>query len=212
MSRLAKRLKEFPERRRTVRQFDLAVAQVLQEVVVRHRIRPGLDSVGHVSELDAHLSRAVVWCHWPRFGRDGEKRRAFVAGIGFFFETEERSRTMALTDSLFVFVVSLLVGGFAIYVAGRVVAGVDDYSHAVVTALLGAIVWGVLGFLVGWIPLLGPLVVLLVYVGVINWRYPGGWVQAGVVALTAWVAALVVLYVLAAVGIHSFDAVGVPGT
>ena len=118
---------------------------------------------------------------------------------------------MAILDSLFVFVVSLLVGGFAIYVAGRLVAGVDDYSHAVVTALLGALVWGILGFLVGWIPLLGPLVVLVVYVGVINWRYPGGWVQAVVIAVAAWLAALVVLFLLAVAGVSSFGAVGVPG-
>ena len=34
-------------------------------------------------------------------------------------------------------VVALLVGGLGISVSGRLVAGVDDYSHAVVTALLG---------------------------------------------------------------------------
>ncbi|MFB6297131.1 MAG: hypothetical protein ABEH56_01275 [Salinirussus sp.] len=67
---------------------------------------------------------------------------------------------------------------------------VDDYGYAAVTALIGAIVWAVVSFFLGWIPLLGPLATLLAYVGVIERRYPGGWVDAALVA---------------------FEAVGVPG-
>lgn len=37
------------------------------------------------------------------------------------------------------FVVALLIGGLAIYVSAWIVVDVDDYSHAVVTALLGAV-------------------------------------------------------------------------
>jgi len=118
---------------------------------------------------------------------------------------------MTLLESALVFTVSLLVGALGIYVGGRVIAGYDDYSYAVVTALVGAIVWGVVGFFFGWVPLLGPLVVLLAYVGVINLRYPGGIGTAVLVALVAWFASLVVLYVLALVGITGFEAVGVPG-
>ena len=80
---------------------------------------------------------------------------------------------MALIDSLIVFLVSLLVGAFGIYVGARVVTEKEDYTYAVVTALLGAIIWAVVGLLFGWIPFLGPLLVLLAYVAVINSRYPG---------------------------------------
>jgi hypothetical protein len=118
---------------------------------------------------------------------------------------------MALIDSLIVFLVSLLVGAFGIYVGARVVTEKEDYTYAVVTALLGAIIWAVVGLLFGWIPFLGPLLVLLAYVAVINSRYPGGWVNAAAIALIAWLASLVVLYVLALVGIGAFEAVGVPG-
>ena len=118
---------------------------------------------------------------------------------------------MALVDSMIVFVVSLLIGALGIYVGGRIVADHDDYTYAVVTALIGAIIWGVVGFLFGWIPLLGPLLVLVAYVAVINVRYPGGWGDAVVIALIAWVASFVVLYVLALLGIGAFEAVGVPG-
>jgi len=118
---------------------------------------------------------------------------------------------MALIDSILVFVVSLLVGALGIYVGARVVADYDDYTYAIVTALLGAIVWGVVGFFFGWIPLLGPILVLIAYVAVINARYPGGWVNAILIALVAWIASLVVLYVLALVGIGGFEAVGIPG-
>ncbi|MFB6185126.1 MAG: hypothetical protein ABEI96_11270 [Haloarculaceae archaeon] len=116
-----------------------------------------------------------------------------------------------MIDSLVVFVVSLLVGAFGIYVGARLVADEDDYGYAIVTALLGAVVWAVGGFLVGWIPLLGPLLVLLAYVALINARYPGGWGNAIVIALIAWFASFLVLYVLAAVGLTGFEAIGVPG-
>jgi hypothetical protein len=48
-------------------------------------------------------------------------------------------------------------------------------------------------------------------VAVINYRYPGGWVDAIAISLVAWIASLAVLYVLALLDIASFEAVGVPG-
>ena len=114
-------------------------------------------------------------------------------------------------DSLSVFVVSLLVGATGIYAGARVATGVDSFGRAVVTALVGSIVWSVVGFLFGWIPLLGPVLALLAYVGVVNWRYPGGWLTAAVVAGVAVLASSVVLYALGVVGLVGFDALGVPG-
>jgi len=118
---------------------------------------------------------------------------------------------MALIDSIVVFIVSLLIGAIGIYAGARVVADYDDYTYAIVTALIGAIVWVVVAFFLGWIPFLGPLLALLAYIAVINARYPGGWVNAILIALVAWIASIIVLYVLAAVGFASFEAVGVPG-
>jgi hypothetical protein len=118
---------------------------------------------------------------------------------------------MALLDSLIVFIVSLLIGALGIYVGARIIADVDDYTYAIVTALIGAIVWVVVSFFVGWIPLLGPLLALIAYIGVINWRYPGGWLNAAAIALIAWLAALAVLYVLALFDIVAFEAMGIPG-
>ncbi|WP_121741825.1 hypothetical protein [Natronorubrum halophilum] len=113
--------------------------------------------------------------------------------------------------SAIVFVVSLLIGALGVYVGARVIVGAGDYDHAIVTALIGAIVWAVVGFFVGWIPLLGPLLALLAYIAVINFRYPGDWTAAAMIGLLAWVTVLVVLYVLALLGITGFGAVGVPG-
>jgi hypothetical protein len=118
---------------------------------------------------------------------------------------------MALVDSVLVFVVGLLVGAFGIYVGSRVVVDVRDYTYAIVTALVGSLVWAVVAFFVGWVPFLGPLLALLSYVAVINYRYPGGWGKAVAIALVAWIASLLVLYVLALVGVAGFGAVGVPG-
>lgn len=118
---------------------------------------------------------------------------------------------MALIDNMIVFVVSLLIGALGIYVGARVVADVDDYTYAIVTALIGAVVWVVVAALVGWIPLLGPILALIAYVAVINYRYPGGWMRAIGIALIAWLASIVVLYVLAVLGLTTFGAAGVPG-
>jgi hypothetical protein len=113
--------------------------------------------------------------------------------------------------SAVVFVVSLLLGAVGIYVGARIIVGANDFDHAIVTALLGAIVWTVVGSLVGWIPLLGPVIALFAYIGVINWRYSTEWTAAAMIGLLAWLTVLAVLYVLAMVGITGFEAVGVPG-
>jgi len=118
---------------------------------------------------------------------------------------------MALIDSVVVFVVSLLIGALGIYIGARIVTDYDDYTYAIVTALIGAIVWVVMAFFFGWIPFLGPLLALIAYIAVISIRYPGGFVNAVAIALIAWIASIVVLYVLAAVGFATFEAVGVPG-
>lgn len=117
-----------------------------------------------------------------------------------------------MIDSLVVFVVSLLIGAFGIFVGAKVVVDTEDYTYALITALIGAIVWAIVGFFFGWIPLLGPLLVFVAYLAVINARYPGGWIEAIVITLIAWLSVLVVLYVLAVIGVTGFEAAGVPGT
>jgi len=109
--------------------------------------------------------------------------------------------------SIVAFVVALLVGGLAIYVSARVVADVDDYGRAVVTALLGAIGWAV----VSWIPLIGSIIALVVWIGVLKWRYPGGWGTAAVMGVVAWVAALLILFVVNTIFGLGMGAFGVPG-
>ncbi|ELY39252.1 hypothetical protein [Natronorubrum tibetense] len=116
-----------------------------------------------------------------------------------------------MIESLVVFAVSLLIGAIGIYAGAKVIVDSEDYTYALVTALLGAIIWGVVGFFFGWIPLLGPLLVFVAYLAIINARYPGGWVDAAAITIVAWLSVLIVLYVLALVGVTGFDAVGVPG-
>ena len=117
-----------------------------------------------------------------------------------------------MIESIIVFVVSLLIGALGIYLGAQFIVDVEDYTYAIITALIGAVVWAVVGFFFGWIPLLGPLLVLLSYLAVINWRYPGGWIQAAAITLVAWISVLIVLYVLALIGVTGFEAAGVPGT
>jgi hypothetical protein len=112
-----------------------------------------------------------------------------------------------VAGALVAFVVTLLVGGFAIYASARLVAGVDDYGRAVATAVLGAVGWA----LVSWIPLIGPAIALIVWIGVLKWRYPGGWLTAAAMGLVAWVAALLILVAVNTVFGLGIGALGVPG-
>ncbi|RQG90486.1 hypothetical protein [Natrarchaeobius chitinivorans] len=109
--------------------------------------------------------------------------------------------------SVVAFVVALLVGGLAIYLGAALITDTEDYTRALVTALFGAIAWA----LTAWIPLFGPLVALVAWIWVINWRYPGGWTDAALVGVVAWVSALVILFVLNAVLGLGVGAFGVPG-
>lgn len=97
--------------------------------------------------------------------------------------------------------------GLAIYSSARVVVDVDDYGQAIITALRGAIGWA----LTAWIPLVGLSIALVVWIGVSNWRYPGGWLKAAIIGLGAWLAALVILFVINTVFDLGIGAFGVPG-
>lgn len=114
---------------------------------------------------------------------------------------------MSVVGSIVAFVVALLVGGLAIYISASLIADVQDYGHAVVTALVGAIGWA----LFSWVPLIGTLLALIVWVAVVNWRYPGGWGQAALIGIIAWLSALVILFVLNSVLGLGIGAFGIPG-
>lgn len=119
---------------------------------------------------------------------------------------------MALIDSIIVFLVGLGIGGLGIYLGALLVLGASEYTDAIVTALVGAVVWSIVGFFFGWLPLLGPALGLIAWLSVINWRYPGDWIDALAIALVAWVSVLVILYVLAIFNLGNFGVIGVPTT
>ncbi|MFW6318045.1 MAG: hypothetical protein ACOC06_06210 [Halorubrum sp.] len=115
---------------------------------------------------------------------------------------------MSLIGSAATFVVGLLVGGLAIFIAAAVVTGTRNYGHAVFTALFGAIVWALASLFLSWIPLIGDFMPLVAWVWLIRRRYGASWVQAVIIGLVAWASAVLVLAVLPFAGVT--DAVGVP--
>jgi hypothetical protein len=119
---------------------------------------------------------------------------------------------MALIDSILIVFVNLLVGGLGLYLGVRLLIDKQaSFGYAVVTAAIGALVWGLVSFFLGGIPIIGPVLTLLAWVGVINWRYPGGWGSAAAIGVVAWLAAVAVLYVLAILGVVGLTALGIPG-
>jgi hypothetical protein len=118
---------------------------------------------------------------------------------------------MAAIDGLLVGIVSLLVGALAIHIGATLVTGGDrSFGNAVVAAAAGALVYALFGF-VGGIPAVGPALLLLLWVGVVNWRYPGGWISAAGVGFAAWLSAIVLLWILARVNLLDVGALGIPG-
>ncbi|MCL7417207.1 MAG: hypothetical protein M8354_05140 [Halalkalicoccus sp.] len=117
-----------------------------------------------------------------------------------------------LLDTVIVFLISLLVGSLGIYVGVSLATNeAIGFGGAALTALLGALVWGVVSFFLGWLPLVGALLALLAWIGVINLRHSGGWGTAALIGLVAWLVAGAVLYALAAAGLVAASAVGIPG-
>jgi len=119
-----------------------------------------------------------------------------------------------LDTTLLVFAVSLLIGGFAISVGAKLAFKSKDYSHAVLTALLGALAWALVDAAFGRLGVegaLASLVGLVVWVWVVRWRYGVGWIRASVIGVGAWVAAVVTLSLLTLFGVDALDAYGVPG-
>jgi uncharacterized membrane protein len=117
-----------------------------------------------------------------------------------------------IQNSLVVFVVSLLIGGLGVFVGASLLAGTRDYSHAVVTAALGSLVWAIVSYLIGGVPVLGPVLVFLAYLAVIKWRYGTGWITAAGITFIAYVTVLVVLAILSDLGAGLVtDIPGIPG-
>jgi len=118
---------------------------------------------------------------------------------------------MVLMDSLILFFVGLFIGAIGIYFGGRVIAGEGDYLYAVGTAFIGSLVWFLVSFLFGGLPFIGSFLALISWIWILKIRYSGGWLNAALIGLIAWITVIAVLSILAYLGIGSFRAIGVPG-
>lgn len=114
---------------------------------------------------------------------------------------------MAVLDLIIGFVVSLLIGAFGIYVGASVITDIQDYEYAIITALVGSLVWWLVAAIV---PLVGSILALVAWIYIINVRYPGGWGNAIGIGLVAYVTTWVVLYALQMFDIITAGALGVP--
>lgn len=107
-----------------------------------------------------------------------------IAGYNLLHDSYRRvGMVIGVVGSLITFIVALLVGGVTIYISARVVAGIDDYRHVVITAFVGAIAWGV----TSWIPLSGPVIALIAWITVIDSPYPRNWMNAVLIDRVTWV-------------------------
>lgn len=118
---------------------------------------------------------------------------------------------MPYVDAILIFLFSLLIGTAAILVGARLVVDRDaGVFNAAFTALVGALAWAASALFLDWIPLVGVFLMLLVWVGIINWRYPGGFRAAVGIGFVAWVVAVAIVYALAGLGVVAPEALGIP--
>lgn len=118
----------------------------------------------------------------------------------------------SVASAVLVFLISFIIGVAAIHLGAQVMIDRDTgFRRAVLTAVIGAIVYSLVGLFLGWIPLLGPLLMLIAWIGVINWMYPGGWGTAIGIAFLAWLVALLIIFALNQLGIVTPEAFGVGG-
>lgn len=118
----------------------------------------------------------------------------------------------SIVAAALIWFVGLLVGAVGIAAGAKLLLDRDTgFRRAILTALVGATVWALVSYFLGGIPLVGPILMLIIWVGVINWIYPGGWGTAAGIGIVAWLVAVGILYVLGTLGIVTPDALGIPG-
>ncbi|MFC6826535.1 hypothetical protein [Halopelagius fulvigenes] len=118
----------------------------------------------------------------------------------------------SIVASALIWFVGLLVGAVGIAAGAKLLVDRDTgFRRAILTALVGATVWALVSYFLGGIPLVGPILMLIIWVGVINWIYPGGWGIAAGIGLIAWLVAVGILFALGTLGIVTPDALGIPG-
>ena len=71
----------------------------------------------------------------------------------------------------------MVIGGIDLHAGTVAVSSARDYAHAVLTALLGALVWALLEP----IPLVSGVLALVAWIAAVKWRYRLGWFRSGAV-------------------------------
>jgi hypothetical protein len=116
---------------------------------------------------------------------------------------------MAFIDSLAVFLVSWIIGTLGIYIGANFITDGVSISSSSITALIGAFVWGVVTSIFDFAGL-GAALGLIAWILVINWRHRGGIVNAILIGLASWIAAIAIIYLLSLLGLSTPQALGIP--
>jgi hypothetical protein len=108
----------------------------------------------------------------------------------------------ALMASLVGFIITLLVEGFVIYVAGRIVVGAKaTFGGAFKIALLGTVIGFILGIV---LPVIGTILALIVWLYLIKSTFDTGWLAALAIGIMAVVVSVAIVIVLVAMGVTMF--------
>lgn len=102
---------------------------------------------------------------------------------------------MAIIEVLIGFLISLVVSAIIIYLATKLFGEKEGFSTAILTSLIGAVIFGLASFLlgIGWVAsLIGGVAWLIA----LSNLYDMGWLKSLVVAVIIWIISAIVSLVL----------------
>lgn len=101
----------------------------------------------------------------------------------------------SLTNSIIVFFISLVVSGLIIYLVTKMFGEREGFGTALLTALIGAIIFALTYYFIGtgWIAALISGLAWLIAIGTM---YKVGWLKAFFIAVIVWVFAMIVGLIL----------------
>ena len=112
------------------------------------------------------------------------------------YYTNQKGEKMVLTSTVIIgFLISLVISALIIYVVTKLFGETEGFGTAIITALIGSIIYAVAFFFLGsgvWAAALGGIAWLIA----LGTLYKIGWIKALGIAIIVWLISSLVSYVL----------------
>jgi hypothetical protein len=102
---------------------------------------------------------------------------------------------MIVLEALIGFLISLIISSIIIYIAAKLFGEKEGFGTAILTALVGAIIFSLTSYFIGigWVAALIGGIAWLIALGSL---YKIGWIKSFVIAVVIWIFAIIVSLIL----------------